>query len=61
VDTPKPGTYDQTLQQWRQPSTLNTQQLVFQRWLIDHERSEHPPVSQPRGEFVFIVSWPLYK
>ena len=32
------------------PRVANLAQLRFQRWLIEHGRSEHPPFGPPAGE-----------
>jgi hypothetical protein len=48
---PDTRSFDTDLQMFRDPSpAVNLARLHFQRWLIDHGRSEHAPAGPPSGE-----------
>jgi hypothetical protein len=43
--------FDGDLQMFRDPPReADLARLRFQRWLIEHGRSEHPPAGPPAGE-----------
>lgn len=50
------GRYDSSMQQFVEaPKPVNMAKLIFQRWLVDNNRGEHQPVSEPAGEFALAV------
>lgn len=48
--------WDGETQMYRQVPRLHIDRLLFQRWLADYGRYEHPPVSEPRGLCVTIAA-----
>jgi hypothetical protein len=51
-----PLPYDANLQMFIETDrTVDTNQLLFLRWLADHDMLEHEAAGQPAGNFVDLV------
>jgi hypothetical protein len=48
--------FDSDLQMFRDaPRNMDLAHLRFQRWLVEHGRSEHPPEGPPSGELATLT------